>query len=294
MSYIQRLKSIFGSLERVDRIVNNAVVRQGYQTLYLTNNACGIEEKKYPEGEVIVSLTSYGKKLQQVYLTIESLLNQTVKPNRIILWLDKNNYASSKSIPSTLISQRNRGLEIRLCEDLRSYKKLVPALETFPEAIVITVDDDMIYPLDFIEGLYRAYQNDPGKVYFYRGHYMLFDKSGAPRPYSEWVLHGAEGCSIFNVPTGVSGILYSPHCYHEDMLAKDLFLRLCPYADDIWFKVMTYMKGTLCEKIDVFNYEKSFVPLDVDNQTSLQMINVVKGGNDVQIRKVFNYYHISG
>ena len=123
---------------------------------------------------------------------------------------------------------------------------------------------------------------------------MLFDSDGSPRPYSEWVAHGAEGCNILNVPTGVSGILYPPHCYHNDIFNKDLFLKICPYADDIWFKVMTYLNGTLCEKIDTFNYDKLFIPLDIEENTSLQSINVVHGGNDKQIKQVLEYYNIKG
>lgn len=293
MNYYQRIKKIFSGLERIDRTINDIVVRQCYNNLFLTNNKCGIEKKVYPEGEIIITLTSYGNKLPQVYLTIESLLNQTIKPNRIILWLDMNRYSDRNNIPVSLQEQESRGLEIRLCEDVRSYTKLVHAIETFPESILISVDDDMLYPIDFVERLYKAYQRNPKNVYFYRGHYMLFNPDGTPKSYNDWVSHGARGCDIFNIPTGVSGILYPPKCYHEDILNKDLFLKLCPHADDVWFKVMTYLKGTVCEKVETFNYDKLFIPLDVDVRSSLQQLNVVNGENDEQIRRVFNYYNIS-
>ena len=294
MKSFNRMKALFSRMERIDIIVNNNVVRQSYNDLFLRSTEKGIQTEMYPEGELIISLTSYGNKLHSLYLTIESLLHQTVKPNRILLWLDEKSYINDNSIPLTLHKQKERGLEIRLCEDIRSYTKLVPTLMNYPDAIVISVDDDIIYPIDFVERLYRHYQKDTSKVYFYRGHYMLFDSDGSPRPYSEWVAHGAEGCNILNVPTGVSGILYPPHCYHNDIFNKDLFLKICPYADDIWFKVMTYLNGTLCEKIDTFNYDKLFIPLDIEENTSLQSINVVHGGNDKQIKQVLEYYNIKG
>ena len=292
MKILRRLKRAFSKIENLDQIVNNNAVRQNYHNLFLTQNLVGVNKDKYPEGELIVSLTSYSNKLQSVYLTVESLLNQTLKPNRIILWLDQNRYADRNNIPLSLQRQEERGLEIALCKDVRSYTKLVPALLMYPDTIIITTDDDMIYPIDFVERLFRAYQRNPNKVYFYRGHYILFNSDGSPRPYVDWVKKGARGSDIYNMPTGVSGVIYPPHCYHEDMLNDELFLKLCPHADDVWFKVMTYLKGTVCEKIDTFNYDKLFVPLDVDNTMSLQSINVVNGGNDEQIRKVFEDYNI--
>lgn len=293
MKVLNNLKKIVSRLSNIDNLVYRVTARQSYNQLFLTSTVSGVNEKNYPEGELIVSLTSYGGKLQLLYLTIESLLHQTIKPNRIILWLDKNKYSSFETIPMSLHKQEERGLEIRLCEDIKSYTKLIPTIENFPDSIIISVDDDIIYPIDFVERLYRAYQKDPSKVYFYRGHYILFNKDGSPKPYLDWVRKGASGCDIYNFPTGVSGILYPPNCYHSDMTNKDIFLSLCPHADDVWFKVMTMLKGTLCEQIKTPHYEHLFIPLDVDESSSLQNINVVNGGNDQQIKAVFEYYKIN-
>lgn len=292
MKALQKLRKLYRELFNINKTIYKGVVRQNYHNLFLNSEGCGISKEIYPEGELIISLTSYGNKLQLLYLTIESLLHQTIKPNRIILWLDKTKYNTYESIPISLHKQTKRGLEIRLCEDVRSYTKLVPSLLNFPDSIIISTDDDIIYPIDFVERLYRAYQKDSSKIYFYRGHYILFNDNGTPKPYLEWVAKGAKGCDIYNFPTGVSGILYPPHCYHEDMTNKELFLKLCPYADDVWFKTMTMLKGTLCEQIPTPNFENLFIPLDIDETSSLQSINVVGGGNDKQIKAVFDYYKI--
>lgn len=292
MSVINRIKNIVAKIERLDIITNNNAVRQTYHQLFLQSKEIGTTDVIYPEGELIISLTSYGNKLHNLYLTIESLLHQTVKPNRIILWLDKTKYQAFESIPVALRCQEKRGLDILLCEDVRSYTKLVPTIINYPDDVIISVDDDIIYPIDFVERLYRAYQKDKSKIYFYRGHYVLFDDKGNPKPYLEWVQRGSKGCDIYNFPTGVSGILYPPHCYHEDMTNKELFLKLCPHADDVWFKAMTMLKGTLCEQVFTPHFDYKFIPLDIEEETSLQSINVVNGGNDKQIKAVFDYYCI--
>jgi len=169
---------------------------------------------------------------------------------------------------------------------------LVPALIKYPNSILISIDDDIIYPIDFIERLIRAYQKDSSKIYFYRGHYMSLRSDGSPKPYISWVKKGASGCSIYNFPTGVGGILYPPNCMYEDVTKSDIFLNLCPYADDIWFKVMSFLNKVECELVETPNYDEHFIPIDIDVNGSLQKINVVNGGNDKQIDTIFKYYNL--
>lgn len=295
MKIKQTIAALYTNIMRMDVISNNNAVRSMYQQLYLTDMSCGTTQDCFciDGKELIVSLTSYGNKLQLLYLTIESLFHQTIKPNRIIVWLDETKYSDINSLPMTLLSQKKRGLEIRLCKDVRSYTKLVPAVENFPDSVIITVDDDILYPVDFVERLVKAYNQDSSKVYFYRGHAVMFRSDGKPAPYIEWVKKGANGSSIYNLPTGVSGVLYPPHCFHEDILNSKLFLDLCPYADDVWFKAMTMLKGVECQHIPTPHFDKLFIPLDIDEENSLQNKNVINGGNDIQIKKVFDYYNIT-
>ena len=86
----------------------------------------GITNHKYCDSDIIVSLTTYGRRIHSVCLTIESLMEQSMKANRIILWLDTS--FQSKKLPSTLEKLKSRGLEVAFCKDLRSYTKLVPTL----------------------------------------------------------------------------------------------------------------------------------------------------------------------
>ena len=92
MPIFQKIKNLYGKLSNIDNKIYNGVVRQNYHNLYLTSQEIGTTDESYPEGQLIISLTSYGNKLQLLYLTIESLLHQTIKPNKIILWLDHFSY----------------------------------------------------------------------------------------------------------------------------------------------------------------------------------------------------------
>lgn len=294
MKLLNHLRKLYSNIISQKSETQRIVTTTMYQQLYLNN----FEKPKLcidRDRDLIVSLTSYGEKLHKVYLTIESLFHQTVKPGKIILWLDENKYHNEKAIPNTLLNQTSRGLEIQLCKDVKSHTKLVPAILKYPNSPIITIDDDILYPIDFIEQLVKRYEFDGTKIYFYRGHQISFydNDCSRPRPYLDWVKLGAKGTSIFNVPTGVRGILYPPHCLHDDVCNDKLFLKLCPYADDIWFKVMSLLKGTECELISTIHPENQFISLDIDENTSLQSRNVKDGMNDVQIKELFNYYNLT-
>ena len=77
---------------------------------------------------IIVSLTSFPARIGVVWMVVESLMHQTLKPHKIILWLSKEQFSTIESLPKKLLAQRERGLEIRLVDgDIRSHKKYIYA-----------------------------------------------------------------------------------------------------------------------------------------------------------------------
>lgn len=287
---INGLKRCYGIISNAEYIIRSQIKIERYTELSLCSDNKGIAEKLFFDYPVIVTLTSYGKKVQQVGLAIESLMHQTIKPNKIVLCLSEE---FEGKLPVVLERQRERGLEILFCKDIRSYKKLVPTLRKYPQSIIISIDDDIIYPIDFVEYLIKAYKNDPNKVYFYYGHTITLDSKGQPIPYKEWTRRPAKGRSLYNLPTGVDGILYPPGCFHEDICKEELFLELCPYADDLWFKVMTLLKGVECEQVErVEDVKTEFVHLDAADRYALSTINNDKNMNDVQWKRLWEQYEL--
>ena len=64
---------------------------------------------------ITISLTTFGPRIETVYLTIESLMQQSLKADRIVLCLAKSEF-SEAGLPTALKKQRERGLEILFCE----------------------------------------------------------------------------------------------------------------------------------------------------------------------------------
>ena len=98
--------------------------------------------------KIIVSLTSYPKRIDTIWLTITSLFKQSMKPDLIVLWLAKSQFKTLDDLPDSLKRLQKYGLKIKLCDDLKSHKKYYYALKEFNEDIVILADDDMFYPND--------------------------------------------------------------------------------------------------------------------------------------------------
>lgn len=83
-----------------------------------------LEEKK-----IIVSFTSFPGRINLIKETIDSLLKQAYKPNKIILWLAREQFAEREAdLPSYLKCFDEDYFFIKWCEDIRSYKKLIPSL----------------------------------------------------------------------------------------------------------------------------------------------------------------------
>jgi hypothetical protein len=243
-----------------------------------------------PEKEnIIISLTTHKKRIFDVPLVIESLFEQTRKPNKIVLWLSDNEFNDS-NIPLILKKQQERGLDINYCKNIKSYKKLIPSLKKYPNDIIITVDDDFIYPYDIIENLYSAYKKNPSNIYCYRCHKMIFGKDGKLKPYNKWIINYSNYESDLSIfPTGCAGCLYPPHILNEEVFNESVFLKIAPHADDVWFKAMSLMNNVKCQKV---LYDTKMIPLYNNQNIALEIKNVHNKQNDVQIKQVFDYYKL--
>ena len=254
----------------------------------------GVSKEKYCDHDIIVSLTTYGRRrIHSVYLTIESIMEQTIKPNRIILWLDDS--FKDKILPNSLNLLCKRGLEIAFCKDVRSYTKLLPALCKFPDDAIITVDDDVLYDVNMIENLITPYLSDSNQIYCNRAHRMIKSNDGKLIPYNQWQNSIEEtGTNVLNFATGVGGVLYPPHSLDNEVFNEDVYLDICKYADDVWFKAMALKKGTPVCRVETYHINGADYLLDEDVQDMALMNRNVFGEslNDKQIEAVFTKYNL--
>ena len=260
------------------------------QLIHISEDICGIDaNKKSPQ--IIVSLTSYGERIADIKYTLFSLVNQTVKPNQIILWLAPNDFTEA------LASQFHPyGITVNVCEDIKSYKKLIPALRSNPDDIIITADDDIYYPPCWLEHLLVAYMKQPQCIHCHYAKLIRFDDKGGLLPFRQWKNVQVESklsASFCILPIGCGGVLYPPYSLYQDVTNKDLFTELAPFGDDLWFWAMAVMQGTKINvvenNIDTITYVDPAKELGIDSNP-LWKINVWRRYNDKQLKALFASY----
>jgi len=198
---------------------------------------------------IIVSLTSFPARIEGVSIVIENMLNQTIKPDQILLYLAEEQFPN-KVLPDKLklLEEENACFNIKYCDDLKPHKKYFYAMQEYPKDIIITVDDDIYYPLDVIEKLLDSYKRYPNAVSCMRGHTIKMYDEETYAPYKKWKepkrIVGRP--SILTLPTGVGGVLYPPGCLATEVFNKDAIKSTCLFADDLWLKWMQLKKGIPC------------------------------------------------
>lgn len=248
----------------------------------------GVSEHKR-EVPVIVSLTSYNERFKDLPKTLYSLMNQSFKPDRIVLWLDKY-YEDLSSLPYEITMFVKNGLEIKFAEDIKSYTKVIYTFKEFQNSIIVTADDDIYYRKHWLRNLYLSYIANPDDIQVHRAHRVKLSGEEI-LPYKEWEKHVNEETARFdNFLTGVGGVLYPPNCFSTEVLRKDIFLKYAPNADDIWLWVMALIHN---RKIRVIkNHYKTLIITNLYKHIYANTLykRNYNGGNDVQLNNLMRFY----
>ncbi|MEE0024316.1 glycosyltransferase family 2 protein [Methanobrevibacter sp.] len=245
--------------------------------------------------KLIVSLTSFPERLYDIHFCIYSILNQTIKPDEIVLWLANEQFPNGeKDIPHEVLNLKKFGLKIKWCEDIKAYKKLIPALKEYPNDLIVTADDDLFYPENWLELLYEEHKQNPDYIICQRSRKISFNNSGSLKSYDEWKLNDGEvKQSFFNFSTNGAGSLFPPHSLYSDVSNKNLFEKLCPNADDVWIWAMAILNRTKIKGVNNNMRELTYVnlarELNILNEKTLYSSNF-DGGNDLQIKNIIDYY----
>lgn len=262
-----------------------------------TFSACGINRKKR-NPEIIISLTSFPERINEVQFTLYSLLNQTIKADEIILWLATENFpGATNDIPQAVLNLRKNGLTIKWCNDIKSYKKLIPALKEYPRDIIVTADDDLFYPPNWLELLYESYLKEPDYIHAHRAHKIKFNEKKNILPYKFWDYNIQDAApSFLNFPTSGGGVLYPPDTFNAEVFDEKSFGKLCPYSDDIWFWAMAVLNKkqtrVIEDNINSLTYINAERELRLTDQITLGKINVGDNHNDLQMHRVILNYPI--
>ncbi|MDR1190577.1 MAG: glycosyltransferase [Verrucomicrobiales bacterium] len=250
---------------------------------------------RHRQRRLIVSLTSFPARMYDIHYCLYSLLTQQCQPDRVILWLAPAEFPNGEGdVPPTVTRLKKFGLEIRWCEDLKSYKKLLPALAAFPDEVIVTADDDIFYPPDWLEKLSAAHRQRPGLIHCHRAHF-LFNGGAQSVPYHQWrKCVSGSAPSVFNFLTGCGGVLFPPGVFHPDVTRRELWQKLCPTTDDVWFWGMAVLRGTKINVVNDHTARLVYVNLARETRASgeptLVSVNLFNGGNERALNNLLAAY----
>ena len=247
--------------------------------------------KKMVSRRLIVSLTTYPKRIGLIPQVLESLYEQTRMPDEIVLWLAPEQFPErEKELPERLVELSEQGkLTIRWCDDLKAHKKYFFAMQEYPEDLIVTVDDDLTYSPDTLAVLYNSYLLYPDAVSTVRAHLMVLDENRQILPYLSWIQE-TDACihepSMQLMATGGAGVLYPPHLFRKEFFDQQAIMENSPYADDLWLKAMQ-----LASEVPVVvarpHEQLRYIP---DSQEeALYLINVRQDQNDVQLKNIIQW-----
>lgn len=299
LSYISdiliRTNAKFWSQKNSDDVrmeINYSLKKNYIEDLLLSGKFWGgVTSERYINHDIVVSLTTYGQRLNSVHLAIASIMLQTMKANRIILWLAED--LRGQELPVMLKRLQQYGLDIYYTRDIRSYKKLIPTLRLCPDDSVITIDDDLIYYPSLLEHLIKAHLRNPNCIYGNRCHKIVI-KEFAVVSYAEWEHEITKpGESLLILPTGVGGVIYPPHSLDDEVFNEEVFMSVCPTTDDIWFKVMSLKNSFMTGKAPSTNPSgvDYFLNLNLD-KSGLNSYNLRSDVNGENLRTLMAKYKI--
>jgi len=268
---------------------------------------------------VLIGLTSIRGRERALCRSLDSLLAQRLPAGgravELHLFLSREPYLLDPgfaelppSLRQRLRRSRASGLPLQLhwVENSGPYRKLLPLLARLtPEQqaldpLLITADDDTLYPPDWLCRLVEA-QERLGCVVAFRGRRLLLEQ-GLPAPYRAWIRDDRALLepSLLTVPTGKDGICY--RLSHLDHRVADLpmALRIAGHADDLWFKLHCLLTGTPAALLH-HSLEQEFTELTPEGQPvvkgqpelgpgrSLFLSINKRGGNDLVLERCLAY-----
>ncbi|MCD6671514.1 MAG: glycosyltransferase family 2 protein [Burkholderiaceae bacterium] len=204
---------------------------------------------------IFVSLTTIRSRLERVDEILASLLHQSRSPDAILLNVSHEPFLLDEGIDepdlerfTTAVVRNDDRIRVRFVENLGSYRKIVPALESVrdPDDIIVTADDDIPYAPHWLERLVEQVGDTPATP-AYRCRQLSWD-GACLRPYEKWpfvgdgVVPAEREPRLDLLPTSGAGIAFR-RGYFDESDPLDELRRLAPMQDDIALRLLMLSKN---------------------------------------------------
>lgn len=296
----KKLRERFGTKAgaQLDRVIRFSESRMQfvkdtrYMKKHMKLNQDGLNKTEKRPKRIIVSMTSYPARLRFVPYTVASMLNQTVKPDKIVIWLGEEK-EGNRNLPPVFDELRSIGVEIEYRPDIKVHTKWYYAFQEYPDDLIVTVDDDILYENRIIEKLYAAHLQYPGCTPALRVHRMRFDDEANLLDYKDdWIWEYGDRSGMSSIQfflTGSGGVMHEPDMLCDETLKLDAIKKYCESEDDVWLTFMTILSRRRIVTADDVSRNQG-VTIPRSQKTALWKTNVIRGGSMKMIRNTLRVY----
>ena len=248
----------------------------------------GLLEESKPSVPVVVSMTVIPSRLPKLALVLRSLLDQSVRPERILVWLHQD---MESQIPNGVQRLCGSLIQLHFTPLKCSHKKLIHTLEAHPDRVVVTCDDDFLYHRNWLEVLCADHKRYPKHVIAQHLRSIQRNEDGQLKPYKQWIYRSElnQNSDSF-LAIGGKGVLYPVGALNLQFNNRDLFLSLAPKADDLWFKAMELLNNTPVKRCDRLVPEP--IPIMGTQTFSLKKENVDQDLNGLQWQQLSDHFNL--
>lgn len=184
---------------------------------------------------LIASMTTYPARFKYAQIAIESIYYQTKRPDIMVIniaekdWNEANKnfiHENKEKFPNWIVFDK--------CIDLKPAKKIIPTAKKYKDSSIITFDDDIIYPKDRVEIVFKKHIQYPNNPIAYRVREVSF-KNDRVSPYSSWTFpKNFDDPKKTNFGTNGACSLFPINFFSNDFFNIEKYIKLSYTADDIW------------------------------------------------------------
>jgi hypothetical protein len=180
---------------------------------------------------LVVTLTTVPERMDKLAPVFRSLMDQTVRADRILL--ARPHHSRRSGVPYPALTPPFPGVDVIDCADEGPATKLLPALLAEPEAAILVVDDDVIYPVDFIEQMLAWHRKLPKAAIGWRGWQIVAGRH--PKRFPHIFATAVAEPTRADILLGTWGYLIPPGSFDAQVHDFSGYPPGVRFVDDVWF-----------------------------------------------------------
>ncbi len=239
---------------------------------------------------VYVSMTTIDSRIDVVYYSVLSILEQAEYFDKLYLWVSKEPFSIDNginSIPNRISNLQSDKFRVRYTDNLGPYRKIYPLIDEMDDQdIVVIADDDAIYKRHWLNQLLSKSKENEFDVIACMARRPVKTIFGSYQHYSNWKIVSDNERDPKLLPIGIGGVLYKKFFFDRDINPKDLN-KIAHCKDDLMFKFLTFKN---VQSVSVVSSGSSYFS-PINTPTSLFDENIlINKGHFLNFRKAISRF----